>query len=77
MKAQAEPIHELRLAGITKRFPGILACNNVSMQVARGEVLAQPRLVSLAPVGGTRYASVVSSVDALLKNIDVASYLLA
>ena len=40
MKAQAEPIHELRLAGITKRFPGILACNNVSMQVARGEVLA-------------------------------------
>jgi len=44
---------------------------------AQGEVLAQPRLVSLAPAGGARYASIVSSVDALLKNIDVASYLLA
>jgi len=40
MKPAAEPIHELKLEGITKRFPGILACNNVSMQVARGEVLA-------------------------------------
>ncbi|NTV72831.1 MAG: ABC transporter ATP-binding protein [Holophaga sp.] len=38
--ATAEPIHELQLTGITKRFPGILACNNVSMRVARGEVLA-------------------------------------
>ncbi|BDU74911.1 ABC transporter ATP-binding protein [Mesoterricola silvestris] len=38
--ATAEPIHELQLSGITKRFPGILACNNVSMRVARGEVLA-------------------------------------
>ena len=40
MKTTAEPITELKLAGITKRFPGILACNNVSLQVARGEVLA-------------------------------------
>jgi simple sugar transport system ATP-binding protein len=40
MKSAAEPILELKLAGITKRFPGILACNNVSLQVARGEVLA-------------------------------------
>ncbi len=38
--AKAQPIHELQLTGITKRFPGILACNNVSMRVARGEVLA-------------------------------------
>ncbi len=38
--AKAEPIHELQLTGITKRFPGILACNNVSIRVARGEVLA-------------------------------------
>jgi len=38
--ATAEPINELQLSGITKRFPGILACNNVSMRVARGEVLA-------------------------------------
>lgn len=38
--ATAGPINELQLTGITKRFPGILACNNVSMRVARGEVLA-------------------------------------
>ncbi len=40
MKAVADPITELRLEGITKRFPGILACDNVSMEVRRGEVLA-------------------------------------
>ena len=40
MKTAAEPIRELKLEGITKRFPGILACNNISLQVARGEVLA-------------------------------------
>ena len=44
---------------------------------AQGEVLEHPRLVSLAELDGTRYASIVSPVDALLKNIDVASYLLA
>jgi putative nucleotidyltransferase with HDIG domain len=45
---------------------------------ARGEQLAEPRLVSLrAGADGTRYGSIVSPVDALLKNIDVASYLLA
>ena len=40
MKAALEPIHELKLDGITKRFPGILACDNVSLDVKRGEVLA-------------------------------------
>jgi simple sugar transport system ATP-binding protein len=40
MKTAAEPLNELKLEAITKRFPGILACNNVSMQVSRGEVLA-------------------------------------
>jgi len=40
MKAASEPIQELVLAGITKRFPGILACDNVSLDVKRGEVLA-------------------------------------
>lgn len=40
MKAATEPIRELELAGITKRFPGILACDNISLQVKRGEVLA-------------------------------------
>ena len=44
---------------------------------AQGQVLVQPRLVSLALTDGTRYASIVSSVDALLKNIDVTRYLLA
>jgi simple sugar transport system ATP-binding protein len=40
MKPAAEPIHELQLAGITKRFPGILACAGVDLTVRRGEVLA-------------------------------------
>jgi simple sugar transport system ATP-binding protein len=40
MQAAVEPITELKLVGITKRFPGILACNNVAMEVRRGEVLA-------------------------------------
>jgi simple sugar transport system ATP-binding protein len=40
MKAAADPITELKLAGITKRFPGVLACDNVSLEVRRGEVLA-------------------------------------
>ena len=39
MKA-AEPIQSLRIEGITKRFPGILACDRVSLEVHKGEVLA-------------------------------------
>ena len=35
-----EPISELKLEGITKRFPGVLACDDISLQVRRGEVLA-------------------------------------
>jgi ABC-type uncharacterized transport system ATPase subunit len=35
-----EPIRELALEGITKRFPGVLACNRVSLEVRRGEALA-------------------------------------
>jgi ABC-type uncharacterized transport system ATPase subunit len=35
-----EPIRELTLEGITKRFPGILACDGVSLTVRRGEPLA-------------------------------------
>ncbi len=38
--AAHEPISELRLEGITKRFPGVLACDGISLQVKRGEVLA-------------------------------------
>jgi putative nucleotidyltransferase with HDIG domain len=44
---------------------------------AQGELLAPPRVVSLAESGGVRYASIISPVDALLKNIDIAAYLLA
>jgi simple sugar transport system ATP-binding protein len=36
----SQPIHELRLEGITKRFPGVLACDGVSLEVRRGEALA-------------------------------------
>jgi len=36
----AEPIRELALEGVTKRFPGILACDRVSLRVRRGEPLA-------------------------------------
>jgi len=43
----------------------------------QGQLLEQPRLVSLAEQEGDRYANIVSPVDPLLKNIDVASYLLA
>ncbi len=35
-----EPIRELKLEGITKRFPGILACDRISLEVRQGEVLA-------------------------------------
>ena len=35
-----EPVLELKTQGITKRFPGILACDQVSLEVRRGEVLA-------------------------------------
>ncbi|MBK9517342.1 MAG: ABC transporter ATP-binding protein [Anaeromyxobacter sp.] len=34
------PIDELRLEGITKRFPGILACDRISLEVRRGQALA-------------------------------------
>src|SRR6266536_3121504 len=35
-----EPIRELKLEAITKRFPGILACDRVSLEVRQGEALA-------------------------------------
>ncbi|MDP1831819.1 MAG: ABC transporter ATP-binding protein [Geothrix sp.] len=40
MTAMLEPISELKLEGITKRFPGVLACDGISLQVRQGEVLA-------------------------------------
>jgi putative nucleotidyltransferase with HDIG domain len=44
---------------------------------SQGEMLEQPRLISLAVSGGSRYASIISPVDPLLKNVCVASLLLA
>ncbi|MDD2335033.1 MAG: HD-GYP domain-containing protein [Geobacteraceae bacterium] len=43
---------------------------------AQGTTLEKPRLVSLAPQDGSRYATIVTQVDPLLKNIDVSRYFL-
>ena len=44
---------------------------------AGGEMLATPRVLSLAIKDGTRYASIVAPVDPLLKNVCLASHMLA
>ena len=36
----ANPITSLRIENITKRFPGIVACSDISLSVGKGEVLA-------------------------------------
>ncbi len=33
-------IHSLRIEHITKRFPGVLACDDISLEIKKGEVLA-------------------------------------
>ena len=33
-------IHSLRVEGITKRFPGVLACDDISMAIGEHEILA-------------------------------------
>ena len=38
--AGTDRISSLRMEGITKRFPGILACDNISLSVGEGEILA-------------------------------------
>ena len=40
MDSGVEGIRSLELRGITKRFPGILACDDISLSVGKGEVLA-------------------------------------
>ncbi|GFO65386.1 HD-GYP domain-containing protein [Geomonas paludis] len=60
--------------------PHPMECAEPSVKIlmdAQGQALETPRLVTLAGAGGTRYASIVAPVDPLLKNIDVASHLLA
>jgi hypothetical protein len=42
-----------------------------------GEVLENPKLVSLATGGGIRYASIVATVDPIMKNVDVGRYFAA
>jgi hypothetical protein len=44
---------------------------------SQGKVLEKARLMSLASTNGARHATIVSPVDPLLKNVDIASYLLA
>lgn len=34
------PIEELRVEGVSKRFPGVLACDRISLEVRRGQALA-------------------------------------
>lgn len=41
---------------------------------SRGDALEYPKMVSLAANEGIRYASIVSTVDPLLKNVDVGRY---
>jgi putative nucleotidyltransferase with HDIG domain len=43
---------------------------------AQGTTLEKPRLMSLGLTNGNRYASIVTLVDPLLKNIEVSSYFL-
>ena len=44
---------------------------------SRGEVLAKPKLMSLAATDGNNPAKIVAPVDPLLKNVDISNYLLA
>jgi putative nucleotidyltransferase with HDIG domain len=44
---------------------------------SHGEALANPKLVSLAAGGGIRYASIVATVDPIMKNVDVGHYFAA
>ena len=43
---------------------------------AQGNTLEMPKIVSLAQQDGSRYATIVTLVDPLLKNIDVSRYFL-
>ncbi|QXE89059.1 HD-GYP domain-containing protein [Geomonas subterranea] len=60
--------------------PHPMECAEPSVKIligARGETLETPRLVSLAEEGGGRYATIIAPVDPLLKNINLATHLLA
>ncbi|MDI9371334.1 MAG: ATP-binding cassette domain-containing protein, partial [Synergistota bacterium] len=38
--AGTDRITSLRMEGVTKRFPGVLACDDISLSVNEGEILA-------------------------------------
>lgn len=40
MKIPGEEIKSLRIEGLTKRFPGVLACDNISLSIGKNEILA-------------------------------------
>jgi simple sugar transport system ATP-binding protein len=40
MSTNPERIRSLRLEGVTKRFPGVLACDDISIEIGEGEILA-------------------------------------
>jgi len=40
MEASTRKITGLRMEHITKRFPGVLACSDISLSVGEGEILA-------------------------------------
>ncbi len=40
MQQLTKAIHNLRIEHITKRFPGVLACDDISLEIGKGEVLA-------------------------------------
>ena len=40
MEPNMKDIHSLRIENITKRFPGVLACDSISLEVKKGEIVA-------------------------------------
>ena len=40
MEPNMKDIHSLRIENITKRFPGVLACDAISLEVKKGEIVA-------------------------------------
>jgi len=40
MTKQIEQIEQIEFKNITKRFPGVLACDHINLQVNKGEILA-------------------------------------
>ena len=39
MELTTKTIENLRIEHITKRFPGVLACDDISLEIGKGEIL--------------------------------------